>query len=81
MYSYIKKNILESYFPNLKVAIYVTLAVTNCTAGRFPALKRIKSKKISTMDEEKLNSLVLLCMQSDVTLTMDFIEINYKILN
>lgn len=73
-YTYVKKNSLISTFPNLEVAIrvYLTLPVTNCSAERsFSALKRIKSETRSTMEDEKLNSLMLLCTQSDITLKLD----------
>lgn len=78
IYSYIKENSLESTFPNLEVAmrIYLTLPVTNCTAERsFSALKRIKSEIRSTMDNKKLNSLMLLCTQSDITMKIDYGDI------
>lgn len=74
-YSYIKTNHLESTFPNLEVAlrVYLTLPVTNCTAERsFSALKRVKSERRSTMEEEKLNSLMLLCTEQDITMRLDF---------
>lgn len=73
-YSYIKENSLTSTFPNLEVAIrvYLTLPVTNCSAERsFSALKKIKSENRSTIADEKLNSLMLLCTQSDITLKLD----------
>ena len=37
-------------------------------------LKRIKSEKRSTVDEEKLNSLISLSTQSDIRLKMDLID-------
>lgn len=77
-YLYIKQNSLESTFPNLEVAIrlYLTLPVTNCSAGRsFSALKRIKTENRATMEDGKLNSLMLLCTQSDITLSIDFQDI------
>lgn len=75
IYTYIKKNNLESTFPNLEVAmrIYLTIPVTNCTAERsFSALKRIKTEMRSTMENKKLNSLMLLCTQNDITMGIDY---------
>jgi hypothetical protein len=67
MYAYIKSNRLENTFPNLEVAlrIFLTLPVTNCTAERsFSALKRVKSEIRSSMVDEKLNGLLLLCTKT-----------------
>lgn len=74
-YVYIKSNGLESTFPNLEISlrIYLTIPVTSCSAERgFSALKRIKNEKRSTLGEEKLNNLMLLCTASDITLKIDF---------
>lgn len=75
IYSYIKKNKLESTLPNLEVAmrIYLTLPVTNCTAERcFSALKRVKTE---TMENDKLNSFMLLCTQNDMTMDIDYNDV------
>lgn len=53
---------LENIYPNLEVAmrIYLALPVTKSTAERsFFVLKRPKNEKRSTMEEKKLNSLML----------------------
>lgn len=77
-YKYIKENNLGSTFPNLEVAlrIFVTLPITSCTAERsFSALKRIKTDNRSSMNNAKLNSLLLLSTQSDITLKLDYKEV------
>lgn len=59
MIKYIRKEQLQSTFPNVDIAlrIYLCTAVSNCSAERsFSALKRIKSCLRSTMKEDKLNS-------------------------
>lgn len=69
---------LVSTFPNLEVAmrIYLTLPMTNCSAERgFSALKRIKSVTRSTLDQTKLNNLMIMCTESDVTLKMNFDDV------
>lgn len=69
---------LLSTFPNLEVAmrIYLTLPVTNCSAERgFSALKRIKSVTRSTLDQTKLNNLMVLFTERDITLQIDFDDV------
>ena len=45
----------------------LTLAVTNCSAERsFSCLKRVKNYLRSTMSANRLNSLAILCIESDV---------------
>uniref|UniRef100_A0A8D8Q8V9 HAT C-terminal dimerisation domain-containing protein n=1 Tax=Cacopsylla melanoneura TaxID=428564 RepID=A0A8D8Q8V9_9HEMI len=56
--------------------IYLTIPVTNCTAERsFSALKRVKTDTRTTMQNEKLNSLMLLCTQNDITLALDYDDV------
>lgn len=78
LYKYIRNNHLTTTFPNLEVAIriFLTLPVTNCTAERgFSVLARVKNAKRSTLREEKLNSLVLMCSEHDITLKTNFSDI------
>ncbi|GFV68042.1 dimer_Tnp_hAT domain-containing protein [Trichonephila clavipes] len=75
IFTCIRKNKLESNLTNLEVemSIYLTLPVTNCTAERsFSAFKRIKTEMKTTMENEKLNSLMLLCTQNDITMEIDY---------
>ncbi|GFS65344.1 dimer_Tnp_hAT domain-containing protein [Trichonephila clavipes] len=78
IFTYIRKNKLESAFSNLevKMSIYLTLLVTNCSAERsFSALKRIKTDMRTTMEKENLNSLMLLRTQNDITMETDYNDI------
>ncbi|GFV95314.1 dimer_Tnp_hAT domain-containing protein [Trichonephila clavipes] len=61
IFIYVRKNKLESTFPNLEVEMstYLTFPVT--AERSFSALKRIKTDMRTTMENEKLNSLMLLC--------------------
>ena len=79
-YKYIRSSepSLYSTFPNLEVAmrIYLTLPVTNCSAEReFSALKRLKSITRSSLQETKLNSLMVLCTEKDMTMNMCFDDV------
>ncbi|GFS51034.1 hypothetical protein TNCV_3277601 [Trichonephila clavipes] len=39
------------------------------------ALKRVKAEMRSTTEEEKLNSLMLLCTQNDITMEIDYNDV------
>ena len=54
-------------FPNTEVAlrIYLCLMATNCFGERsFSQLKRIKDVKRSTVGQQRLGTLALLCIES-----------------
>lgn len=75
---HIHKNELQSLFPNVDIAyrIFMSTAVTNCSAERsFSCLKRIKNYLRSTMTEERLNHLMILAIESELFLSLDFTEI------
>ena len=60
---------LESTFPNVETAlrIYLTLPISNSEGERsFSKLKRIKSELRSTMQQARLNSLSVMCIESDL---------------
>lgn len=81
VYEYIITNELKSTFPNLEVAvrIFLTLPVTNCSAERgFSALNRLKNVKRSALSDNKLNCLMLLCCEKDLTLSTDFSDVVNK---
>ena len=62
---------LESLFPN--VCISLRLPVTVASAERsFSQLKRIKSYSRSTMAQERLQGLALLCIESKLAKTIDY---------
>ncbi len=75
---FLKMNNLEDAFANISVAfrIFLSLAVTNCSSERsFSYLKRLKSYVRSSLIEEKLNSLALLTIESDLTNLLQFDDI------
>ncbi|BES94809.1 Hypothetical protein NTJ_07618 [Nesidiocoris tenuis] len=78
IYAYIKHHSLEGTFPNLYTALkmYLTIPVTNCSAERdFSVLSRIKNAKRATLLEGKLNALIIMCTEKDLTQRMDFEEV------
>ena len=73
--STLKKHHVESAFPNTFIAfrIYLTLPVSNCTGERsFSHLERIKNALRSTMGQERLSSLAILSIESELVRQIDF---------
>lgn len=71
-------NGLDAAFPNVCIAfrIFLCLAVTNCSAERaFSYLKRIKNYLRSSLKNEKLNSLAILAIESELVQSIDFNDI------
>lgn len=72
---YIRKiNVVEVY-PYIDIALRIILCTlaTNCSAERsFPTLKRVKTYLRSTMNEERLNWLAVLNIESDITKKLDY---------
>ena len=62
---------LESLFPNVCISLrrFCTLPVTVASAEK---LKRIKSYSRSTMAQERLQGLALLCIESELAKTIDY---------
>lgn len=66
---------LQTVFPNIDIAIRMLLcmAISNCSAERsFSTLKRIKNYLRSSLVEDKLNSLSLLAIESELLNSIDF---------
>jgi hypothetical protein len=56
--------------------IYILIPVTNCTAERlFSSLKRIKTYLRLKLGQEKLNSLAILSIDSEMTQEIQFEDI------
>ncbi|KAG6927717.1 zinc finger MYM-type containing 1 [Chelydra serpentina] len=75
MLTIMNRHNLQPVFPNVFVAlrIYLTLPVSNCSGERsFSQLKRIKSALRATMVQERLNSLTLLSIESEMINSIDF---------
>lgn len=65
-------------FPKVETClhIFLTMPITNCSSERsFSFLKIIKNRLRSSMDQEKLDALGILLIESDVTASIDFDEI------
>ena len=78
MYEIIIKDNIKSVFPNVEIAlrIFLTLVITNCSTERsFSQLKFIKNPKRSTMNQDRLDSLALLCIESDILRRLNFEDI------
>ena len=72
-----REKIEESTKANPKVTDFFNhLMITNCSAERsFSQLKFIKNPKRSTMRQERLDSLSLLCIESDILRRITFEDV------
>lgn len=76
--TFIRKNGLQNVFPNLDIALRMALCTpaTNCSGERsFSCLKNVKNYHRSTLSQEKLNSLALLCIESPLVQSMTYDDI------
>ena len=74
LYKLIRKNNLESTFPNVEIAlrIYLSLMVSNCSGERsFSKLKRIKNELRTSMHQDRLNHLSLLSIEHELLREID----------
>jgi len=68
----------SNVFPNLDIALRMALCTpaTNCSGERsFSCLKNVKNYHRSTLSQEKLNSLALLCIESPLVQSMTYDDI------
>lgn len=66
---------ISSLYPYIEIALRMFLCcpVSNCSAERsFSTLKRIKSYLRSTMDDNRLNSLAILSIESEITTSLKY---------
>ncbi|KAL4085032.1 hypothetical protein QTP88_027870 [Uroleucon formosanum] len=78
LFTFIRNQELEEIFPNVSIAlrIFSCVAVTNCSAERsFSCLKRIKTFLRSSIGENRLNSLALLCIEAELVSKIHFNDI------
>jgi len=78
MYTMMATKDLKSVFPNIDIMlrIYLCMMVSNCSGERsFSKLKIIKNRLRRTLDQEKLNWLSLMSIESDVLRSIDFRDI------
>lgn len=74
----IRERELQSIYPNVDIALrmFLCTAATNCSAERsFSTLKRVKNYLRSRMGEERLNSLAVLAIESELTKSLDYDEL------
>lgn len=77
-YNIIVADNIQFVFPNVETAlrIFLTLMITNCSAERsFSQLKRMKNPLRTTMNQDRLDSLALLCIESDILRRIHFDDI------
>jgi hypothetical protein len=75
MYRVLLENHIQEIFPSLEIAlrIFLSTAATNCSAERsFSLLKRFKSYLRSSMSQDRVKSLAVLHMNSDITKQLDY---------
>lgn len=75
---FIRDHHLEDLFPNVNIALqlYLTMAVTNCTAERsFSYLRRIKNYLRSTLTEKKLDDFGILCIEGDFLNSLEYDDV------
>ncbi|XP_022248903.1 uncharacterized protein LOC111087236 [Limulus polyphemus] len=75
MYSILIPDKLKSVFPNVEIAlrIFMCMMVTTCSGERsFSRLKLTKNHLRSTMGQQWLNLLSLMCTESDILKNIDF---------
>jgi hypothetical protein len=75
LFTFFRNQNLEELFPNVSIAlrIYFCMAVTNCSAERsFSCLKKTKTYLRSTIGENRLNNLALLCIKSELVSAINF---------
>ena len=78
LYQIIYKENIQMAFPNVEaiLRLFLTLMVTNCSGERsFSSLKRIKNELRSSMSQERLSALSILCIESDKLRQIDIDEL------
>jgi len=75
---FIYENELKIVYPNVEIVlrIFVSTPATNCSAERsFSCLKRIKNYQRSTMSQQRLNALAILCIENQITANIEYEDI------
>lgn len=78
LYTVIFEDKVQSAFPNVEsvLRLFLSLMVTNCSGERsFSQLKRIKNQLRSSLSQEKLTSLSVMCIESDKLRELSFDKI------
>jgi hypothetical protein len=78
LYRIIFNDCVQSAFPNVEaiLRLFLSMMVANCSGERsFSQLKRIKNEFRTTMTQEKLCSLSLMCIESDKLRSLSFEDV------
>lgn len=78
LYTVIFNDRVQSAFPNVEaiLRLFLSMMVTNCSGERsFSQLKRIKNEFRTTMTQDKLCSLSLMCIESDKLRSLSFDDV------
>lgn len=78
LYDVVVQDKLRTVFPNLDIAlrIFLTFMLTNVSSERsFSQIKRLKNPCRTTMKQERLDSLSLLCIEADMLTSVDFDDV------
>lgn len=78
LHNLIKSYKLEETFSNVEIAtgIFICLMVTNCSGERpFPHLKRKKNELRTTILQEQLRDLSIMCIENHILQNIDFKDI------
>ena len=78
MYQIIFNDHVQSTFPNVEsiLRMFLSMMIANCSGERsFSQLKRIKNELRTTMTEDKLCSLSLMCIESDKLRRLSFDDV------
>jgi hypothetical protein len=81
IYLYVHENNLKEVFPNVYISlrIYLTFPISNCEAERTNSkLELIENARRTSLHQEKLNSLVRLSAEREITDTLDFSNLIQK---
>ena len=78
LYQVILNDHVQSAFPNVEAILrmFLSMMIANCSGERsFSQLKRIKNEFRTTMTQDKLRSLSLMCIESDKLRSLSFDDI------
>ena len=78
MYRILTRRGMREVFPNVEIALQIclTLMVWNCSSERsFSALKGIKGVLRSTMNDQKLNNLIIVNIETDILRWVDLQDV------
>lgn len=78
LYKVIFDDCVQSAFPNVEaiLRLFLSMMIANCSGERsFSQLKRIKNEFRTTMTQDKLCSLSLMCIESDKLRNLSFDDV------